>query len=278
MALDLHKLENVHVRGGKTIARCPACAEQGHDSGGEHLFIDSRGRFGCVVHPGAQGKDHRRRIFQLAKAPSTPGSFTIHPFANPPKPTIVSGVLGRLKSIQPAQPEKPATGGDSLTDSKMGVPSVPTFTDSENLGRLGRGKITHAYSEAVSVTKQNLRESDLGVPSVPKPEFLSELKIPVPSVPRPICPPSRYRPTTDEIQDAARLAAWLETAPLPPAFQLFPWVQVTDSGVYRKALLADLAGSPNHARFRPALAEAKRLIDLFSNNTPQPVTHKGETP
>ena len=54
-------------RGGKIIARCPACAEAGHDQKGEHLVINADGRFGCVVYPGdsADAKEHRKRIFAL---------------------------------------------------------------------------------------------------------------------------------------------------------------------------------------------------------------------
>ena len=63
--LDLDKLEKVHERGGKYIARCPACAEGGNDRKGEHLFIASDGRFGCVQFPGSDGEQHRKRIFEL---------------------------------------------------------------------------------------------------------------------------------------------------------------------------------------------------------------------
>ena len=63
--LDLGRLENVHQSGGKTIARCPACAESGGDASGNHLSIFPDGRFGCVNFRGEDGKDHRRRIFEL---------------------------------------------------------------------------------------------------------------------------------------------------------------------------------------------------------------------
>jgi hypothetical protein len=72
MSLDLTKLENVRTHGGKTIARCPACAEQGMDESGEHLIIQPDGRFGCVVHPGPDGKPHRQRIAKLAGARGVP--------------------------------------------------------------------------------------------------------------------------------------------------------------------------------------------------------------
>lgn len=65
MNLDLTKLENCHKRGKKTIARCPACSESGHDTTGNHLVISEDGRFGCVVYQGEHGSEHRKRIFQL---------------------------------------------------------------------------------------------------------------------------------------------------------------------------------------------------------------------
>lgn len=72
MSLDLARLENVREQGGKTIARCPACAEKGMDETGEHLIIQPDGRFGCVVHPGPEGKPHRQRIAKLAGARGVP--------------------------------------------------------------------------------------------------------------------------------------------------------------------------------------------------------------
>jgi len=66
MSLDLSKLENVRERGGKTIAACPACREVGADKKGEHLVIYDDGRFACVANGGEAGKEHRRRVMQLA--------------------------------------------------------------------------------------------------------------------------------------------------------------------------------------------------------------------
>ena len=72
MSLDLTRLENVHEEGGKALARCPACAERGMDTSGEHLIIQPDGRFGCVVHPGPGGKPHRQRIAKLAGTRGVP--------------------------------------------------------------------------------------------------------------------------------------------------------------------------------------------------------------
>lgn len=65
MSFDLTKLEKIRRRGANTIARCPACAEIGNDRKGEHLFITDKGKFGCVLYPGAEGHQHRQRIFKL---------------------------------------------------------------------------------------------------------------------------------------------------------------------------------------------------------------------
>jgi hypothetical protein len=66
MSLDLSRLEKHRPSGGKTIARCPACAETGGDSAADHLFINSDGKFGCVLYQSTEGIDHRKRIFELA--------------------------------------------------------------------------------------------------------------------------------------------------------------------------------------------------------------------
>ena len=67
--LDMTRLENVHIAAGKTVARCPACAETGRDKNGDHLFIGPDGRFGCVDNPGLEGEVHRKRIFALVGVP-----------------------------------------------------------------------------------------------------------------------------------------------------------------------------------------------------------------
>ncbi|MBF8276592.1 MAG: hypothetical protein HW390_1665 [Candidatus Brocadiaceae bacterium] len=65
MSLDIAKLENIKENRSHIKARCPACAEQGHDSKGNHLSIDEQGRFTCVLYSGESGKGHRKRIFEL---------------------------------------------------------------------------------------------------------------------------------------------------------------------------------------------------------------------
>src|SRR5512138_461185 len=64
MSLDTAKLEKVReLAGGVVQARCPACAEGGGDTKGQHLRIYPDGRYGCCVHP--KDAQHRKRIFAL---------------------------------------------------------------------------------------------------------------------------------------------------------------------------------------------------------------------
>ena len=65
MSLDESKLEKVKRTGQKITARCPACAETGNDKSGEHLVIEPSGVYGCVMHPGPDGAEHRKQIFAL---------------------------------------------------------------------------------------------------------------------------------------------------------------------------------------------------------------------
>ena len=143
MSLDISKLENVRKRGGKVIARCPACAEAGHDQKGEHLVVNADGSFGCVVYPGNSGevKQHRKLIFALS------GDCEI-------KPLIVrSPVLGRLGRVNQSQP-----AGQPL---KTGL-----------MGRLGRLFETHLEGDQQSkgdkkhFADHQLNECGKGVPSV----------------------------------------------------------------------------------------------------------------
>jgi len=61
--LDLNKLDNVIERSGKIIARCPACAERGRDSQGNHLVIFDNGAYSCIVGDA----NHRKEIYRLAR-------------------------------------------------------------------------------------------------------------------------------------------------------------------------------------------------------------------
>ena len=75
MSLIVSKLEKVRQLGNGVVqARCPACAEGGHDRSGEHLRIYPDGRFGCCVYP--KDHEHRKRIFALA-GDKEPRGFTV---------------------------------------------------------------------------------------------------------------------------------------------------------------------------------------------------------
>lgn len=68
MALDHSKLLNVKkLANGEFQARCPACAEAGADTKGEHLKIYADGKFSCAANQG--DKEHRKEIFKLAGIP-----------------------------------------------------------------------------------------------------------------------------------------------------------------------------------------------------------------
>lgn len=118
MSLNTSKLEKVCIRGDKTTARCPACAEAGHDQKGEHLLINGDGSFGCVLYAGdsSDAKEHRKRIFALC------GGREIRPL------TVRPAALGRLGRVN-----KYHSAGASL---KTGL-----------LGRLGRVFETHVERE-----------------------------------------------------------------------------------------------------------------------------------
>ena len=96
MPLDLTKLENVKKSGDKTIARCPACAEDGGDDKGEHLVIQPDGKFGCALHPGSLGHDHRRKIYKLA-GKKVVSQNTHFPIRKAKRPKIE--ILGRVGRV-----------------------------------------------------------------------------------------------------------------------------------------------------------------------------------
>jgi hypothetical protein len=121
-------LENVKKKGNNIIARCPACAENGKDRKGEHLFIDAGGRYGCVVFPGSAGREHRRRIFQLVgKKDYQRAVFKIKSPAKLKDTVIEKNILGRLGRANKsyariANKELPDTIKEDVQEP---VPSVP---------------------------------------------------------------------------------------------------------------------------------------------------------
>lgn len=112
MSLDLGKLQNVKRRGGAISARCPACAEGGHDRQGNHLFIAPDGRYGCVLYPGEAGRTHRQKIFELVgigsyESPARAAVISVKGKSIKPPEVIESNILGRLGRWQqnPVKPE-----------------------------------------------------------------------------------------------------------------------------------------------------------------------------
>lgn len=148
MSLDLTRLENARERGGKTTARCPACAEAGNDTKGEHLVIMPDGRFGCVAHPGAAGKVHRQRIFALAGVRSSRGCMAgairvrRPPEAGSAQGGMVLAGMGRFERVSAAYAEwregdsGAAEDHDKHADGTGGNPSQPSHA--APAGRLGR--------------------------------------------------------------------------------------------------------------------------------------------
>lgn len=142
MSLDESRLENVHQRGGRIIARCPACAKEGRDEKGEHLIILADGRFGCVVYPGAAGKEHRKRISAMAGDPNTRkrGAFNVRvrrASSNPNgRPTAEIVDVARLGF---------SSGSDSSGRHPSQVAGLPKLAAPlDTVGRIGRVSPTHA--------------------------------------------------------------------------------------------------------------------------------------
>ena len=148
MSLNLTKLENVRTIHGKTIARCPACAEGEHHSKGEHLVIMPDNRFGCILFPVDAGKGHRRRILELAgdevskQRESVRISVRRPLYVTSPRKAGVVVDLDRLGCIGVDPPPSPRSdGGGCEAGSKEKI------SDSDSCGRDGRVFLTHALRE-----------------------------------------------------------------------------------------------------------------------------------
>jgi hypothetical protein len=127
-------LEKVKRRGTDIIARGPACAEAGGDRKGEHLFINDKGQFGCVLYPGEDGHAHRQRIFELAGVKNMPGrKFEVRkPLSSPPEPMDIQkdifGTLGtHTFNTRPKELNDPIKriNNNIQENSNETVPSVP---------------------------------------------------------------------------------------------------------------------------------------------------------
>jgi hypothetical protein len=119
MSLDLSKLEKVRpLTNGGVEARCPACAEAGHDHKGEHLIIKPDGRFGCCANP--KDRQHRKRIFALA-GDTARRSIKVKPAVAVPMAAITSDVFGRLGRLfpSPATPDQISDGSDGVNEVQL---------------------------------------------------------------------------------------------------------------------------------------------------------------
>lgn len=128
MSLEISRLENVCKRGNKTTARCPACAESGHDLSGEHLIVNEDGRFGCVVYSGdsPDARAHRRRIFALC------GDRVVRPLI-----------------IRPASGRQGRGEGSQLATRVL---------ETGILGRLGRASKTLVSKQSIRVVEQETND------------------------------------------------------------------------------------------------------------------------
>src|ERR1017187_5813072 len=129
LRLDLDRLEKPHVRSGKLIARCPACAETGADRSCEHLVIveEGRGPFGCVMNQGPDGHEHRRRIFELvgeskARLPrtlTTPKARYIPAKGKPRLPDLRPLSIGEMAAIAESRAWCSFAGLELLTRRRL---------------------------------------------------------------------------------------------------------------------------------------------------------------
>lgn len=108
MQINTDALENRVARDdGSVVARCPACAQAGHDKSGNHLIVYPDGKFGCVACP--SDREHNREILRLVGQEGGRRTYTIDikPLVIPP-----STVLLRIGALNA---QKPVTAPDTLS-------------------------------------------------------------------------------------------------------------------------------------------------------------------
>ncbi len=142
--LDINQLSKVKYYGGKIIAQCPACAEEGRDQKGQHLFVTPKGEFGCVLYPGDLGHGHRQKIHALVG--------------------IKEKHIGRKNVMSSHKRNK------SPMSIKPAEKPKPMVIQKNILGHLGRLNETHARKEVVvnTTTSSLQRNSADTVPNVPE--------------------------------------------------------------------------------------------------------------
>jgi hypothetical protein len=138
--IDVSRIEKGRRCDDGWVGRCPACAEARLDKTGNHLRVWQDGSYACVVNPGKDGTQHRRRIWSLlggkidrSNLPSVPRLFS----GLPPAGTLVTPISSPRASQgktgythihtygsleHPSQASQPTSNGEDL---KLPVPSVP---------------------------------------------------------------------------------------------------------------------------------------------------------
>ena len=180
MSLDVNKLEKVReLAGGLVQARCPACAEGGHDRTGEHLRIYPDGRFGCCVH--AKDGAHRKRIFALAGVRKA-GTFTLR-IKTPPAMASVRSVRTALTAFDGG-----TLGTPVLKSVSIELKASQVFQASHDLS-IGSGALAKPNSGTLGTAKVKscaYARGDTPTANIDKGYFLEQLKDSesvVPSVP-----------------------------------------------------------------------------------------------
>jgi hypothetical protein len=145
--LDLDRLENAKNRGGKIIARCPACAVEGSDKSGEHLVIfdGGAGKWGCVAFAG--DKEHRRRIAELVG---------IEALREPLRPLVLRPVALPRRSLELPALRIPTVGELAQLAELRGL---PFFAGLELAVRAGQLRMAELRDRSEIVTAWVLLDS-----------------------------------------------------------------------------------------------------------------------
>ena len=178
MGLQIDLLEKLRtIDGGRIQARCPACAESGGDTKGQHLVVYPNGSFGCCIYPG--DKQHRRQIFALVGKKKSIPVITVRK-ASRDQParqwTSVSVTMTLPAPPTAANPELPVP---SVPEMKSGNRLPPAGT----LGTLISYSRAHTGREGITCAPYIEGRGVLPVPSVPEPSNNKDSETPVPSVP-----------------------------------------------------------------------------------------------
>lgn len=170
MPLDLRKIEKpLQLADGMIRARCPACAEKGQDTKGEHLRIYPDGKFGCCVFP--SDREHRRRIFALVGENKRRG-ISVKMAAPGSLGSVENNLLQRIGHVMANQAACSATYHPAKeTQSELGLLRTPRTGETEskqNAEDHSRTSRTpsfelRAYEKEMDIPKEGPREGVRGV-------------------------------------------------------------------------------------------------------------------